>query len=225
MKRLCKLFIFCSWLGTVTNVSAETQRHFINAKIGQYTIDQTDQNLTHTTDEKIESCFLFLWCIDSYRTSSSDISIDKHSDPGLGVEYEWDIHKGFILSGEYLTFENSYNASNDPATEGTITTTLMSAGIKQYFNREGSYRPFIGIAHGLADVEFTGPLAGTLRGYFTVARAGVLYQFGRLGVLFEYLYIKDHGMESTGAGPNQIYDDSYNMDGHAIMLGLRIGIY
>ena len=223
MKSLFCTFILLSCLGPITTASAETQKHFINAKYGQYTIDQTDQNLTYTTDEQYQSCILF-WCFDSYRQSTTDIAINKHSDLGLGLEYEWDMHKGLILSGEYLYFENLYTASNTPDTQGTISTTLMSASIKQYFNRQGSFRPFIGIGHGWAQVEFTGPLAGELTGFFTVARAGVLYQFGRVGVMFEYLYLKDHGIEPDNYGPGQVYD-SYNMDGHAIMLGLRIGIH
>ena len=223
MKILLYLFILLTSLSAVTNASAETQRHFINVKYGQHTIEQTDQNLTYTTDTLVKTCFLF-FCSESYTTKTADININKQSNDGLGIEYEWEINNGFMLSGEYLNFENRYTASNDPGNSGTIKTSRMNASIKKYFNRQGSFRPFIGIGLGQAKVEFTGPLAGELSGYFSVARAGFLYQFSRLGVLLEYQYIKGHGINADKYGPNLI-SDSYNMDGNTIFLGLRIGLF
>ena len=223
MKSLFYLFILLTFLGVVTNASAETQRHFINVKYGQYTIDQTDQGITSTDGTLVKSCFLF-WCSESYTESITEININKHSNLGLGLEYEWEINNGFMLSGEYLYSENSYTVSSDPVNVGTISTRRTNVGIKKYFNRQSSFRPFIGIGLGKADVVLTGPLSGNMSGYVSVARAGFLYQFNRLGVFLEYQYIKDHGLKTEDYGPNQIYS-SYNMDGNAIFLGLRIGIF
>ena len=223
MENFIYLFILIAPLSAVTNASAETQRHFINVKYGQYTVNQPDQTLATTTDTLVTSCFLF-FCTDSYTENITNININKRSNLGGGLEYEWDINNGFILSGEYVYFENRYNDSSAPGNVGTISTSRINAGVKKYFNRQGSFRPFIGIGLGKAEVGFTGPLSGKLNGYFSVARAGFLYQFDRLGVLLEYQYTKGHGIKNEYYGPNQL-NTSYNMDGNAIFLGLRVGIF
>lgn len=223
MKKFIYIFILLAPLGAVTNASAETQRHFINIKYGQYTVKQTDQNLATTTDTRVTSCFFF-FCSDSYTKNITNINIHKRSNLGGGLEYEWEINNGFILSGEYIYFENRYNDLNAPGNVGTISTSRINVGVKKYFNRQGSFRPFIGIGLGKAEVVFTGPLSGKLNGYFSVARAGVLYQLDRFGILLEYQYVKGHGIKNEDYGPNQL-TASYNMDGNSIFIGLRIGIF
>lgn len=218
---MLRILLFLVGLCSSMPLPAETQKYALSAKAGRYTISQTDQELAYTHGEPSESCFLFFFCFDSYQQSTADVAIDKHSNIGIGFEFEWLASFGIRFSLESLNFENGYSSSNAPGERGVIHTNLFSLNVKHYFNSEGKFRPFIGIGYGNASVEFTGPLHGELTGEFSSARAGMLYSLTRFDLFMEYLYIDGKNVGGGASGSDNRVVSGYNIDGYVVMLGLR----
>ena len=178
------LLLFTSGLSTTTFAA----NNVITVKAGTYTLDDTVQS------------------IDGFFGGTATATFEE-DDSTIGVEYDRMMNNHVSIGGGFQTYSINYTATGGATGIGEMEAIFITFNSKYHFT-EGSFKPFIGGAAGLALTDFSGPVVGNTAGLALGIMAGFRWQFSTVGLYAEYKSYVSADTEDSGDAEVDIAGDS-----------------
>lgn len=156
--------------------------------------------------------------------SGIDRRFETTADTVFAIEGETrlDREENLSFGGEILHYRNHFarTTSTGPGFEDTMYTYGFLAKSKYYFRPGEVLQPYLGGGIGTVwSHDFSGPINGFANGLGYQAVAGLQLRADRVGMRFEYMYLRGRGTDGDG---EKIRSSSYGvMFGMAFFLGRR----
>jgi len=173
-------------LGISTSIFAAN--NVITVKAGTFTIDDTVQS------------------IDGFFGGTATATFEE-DDSTFGVEYDRMMNNHVSIGGGFQTYSLNYTASGGASGIGEMEASFITFNSKYHFT-EGSFKPFIGGAAGIAFTDFTGPVTGNTVGLALAIMAGFRWQFSTVGLYAEYKTFVSADTEDSGDAEVDVAGDS-----------------
>jgi opacity protein-like surface antigen len=131
------------------------------------------------------------------------------SSPALGLEGEWLLRSGWAFGGELFTHAHDYTSTSPAGAGGDMTVFKVMVNAKKYFRPGARVQPYVGAGVGIATVDMSGDIIGTVSGFAVQAMTGVAFRWEHAGVYTELKFQQADADEVAVGGLGLFVGASY----------------
>lgn len=162
----------------------------------------------------------------NHRVDNNSFDLEGGNVLGLGFSYLYKLDNGFAFGVDIFGYEKDIVTTVNNTGDANIGHVYAVA--EEFFNNDGTVKPYIGIGLGAAAIGFDANVNGAIADDYNDTAYGFSYEFfagvevaitEKVGMMFEYKHFNIDIDDDIG-----LRDISFESDGDALLLGVSIHI-